>query len=262
MTAEQGDVVGQGAEAEGAATDEVVDEHRLDLGIGEDVAVALGHRPAEGAVRRVPERDERLQHRPQGDAERHPHRLERPLEPDRHPHQATAGAGVVADERAHAAEDADAGDAVRVRPAGGEGVGPAAGETDDGESVVAELIGDRGGVGPELGEAGVLVAGRVTDAGTFDADDPEPEPLGSPAAGGGHLAAGTRRAVAPQDEVAVGIAELRPAQRPAPAEPHDALAVGGQGAGDERGGRSDAGGQASEHGGRGSSPGRGFPSAR
>src|SRR5690606_33280856 len=112
------------------------------------------------------------------------------------------------DHRCHTAEDRGRDDPFAQRIGSGEGVGTAAGQSDDRHAVDTEGVRDDAQVVAEREDVLVDVRRRRTDPRTVDPDEADVVPFGEGAGLDGDLAAGTRRAVQPEHRAALGRPEL------------------------------------------------------
>ena len=208
---EQDDVVDEGAALVARPGHQVVDEHGLDFGLAEDAAVALGQDLAEGVEDRVGDRrghlDQIAESGPERDAQQREHGVVAPGRGQQAVHLLlVAGRGHDRPEqpgRHHARRQfVRAGQRVRTAPR----------QPDHHEALVAQPVGDLGHVGRPVAHVRVGVVGGVAHARALQADEPQAEFLGGPAADERDLPAGARRAVEPQHQRPGGVAVLGEAQ--------------------------------------------------
>ena len=131
--------------------DEIADEHRFDLAVGEHALVALGHDLGEAVVRLMRERPEQADETADDVAQRSAHDAQDRVEAGRQPDDA-AGRRVRARDGTHPAEDRKGVDSMRHLVGAREGVGPAARERHDAEPIGADVVSHFGDVGGRVAE--------------------------------------------------------------------------------------------------------------
>ncbi len=222
---EEDEVVDDGLAVATGAAHEVVDDHRLDVGVAQHALVPRRQDAGEGLEgeagdgRGHPDQAGQPQaHRPADEAQR--------LVPLAGQGDQALGQFLVVDRRHHRAHHGDGhhprGQVVRA----GQRVGAAAREADHHEAVVTQAVGHDGDVVTHISQLRVRVVGRVPDAGTFEADDAEAEALGGPPSHEWDLAPRARGAVEPEDERTGGVTELGVAEPSAVGQGYGALDLG------------------------------------
>ena len=226
--AEEDEVVHDRPALAAGARHEVVDEHRLDVGVAEHPPVARREEPGEGLEHEL------------GERRGHPHQAGQPqahgdtdetqrVVPLTGQSDQPLGQLLVVDRRHHRAHEGDGHDPRRQVVGAGQRVGAAAREADDHEAVVTQAVGHERDVVADISHLGVRVVGRVAHAGPFEADQAQTETLGGAAADEGDLAPGARSPVEPQDEGSGGVAELGVPEPAAPRKLNRPLDLGAVG---------------------------------
>src|SRR6202000_725270 len=113
--------------------------------------------------------------------------------------------------------------AIGHRRRAAQGVGPAAGQADDGHLVDAQGVGDSAQVVGERAHVLVVMGRGSPNAGPVDADQADVVVLGVLASLGGNLPPRTRSAVQPEDRATLRITELGKPQLPVVADRDVAL---------------------------------------
>ena len=205
---EQQDVGERRRELAASLPREVAEEHRLEVLVGEQGAVAGGREAGVQADDRIAERGHRLHDAAQAEAHRHPpdtqQRLGEPGEID----DATTGR-IRPDRGCDAAERTDRGDALGEARSRGERVGTTSREADDRTLGDSQGIEHRSQVVREGRDVAVHVGGGSSDARSVDADDPQAIASSPEASLLGHLRARSRGPVHPHHRTPVMTTELR-----------------------------------------------------
>ena len=207
VLAEEDEVVDGRPQADPAAVQQVVEEHRAKLRPQQHPAVALRAQARVDIEGIAGERPHRPDEGGQRQRERKPHPgdelVQRAGQLDR-----AAGRGIRPDRRRDAADQTGGHHPVRHRVGAAENVRPPAGQPDHHEVVDAERVEQRLHVSREIPDAGVAMRGRRADAGPVDPDEAQVHLLRREPRRLRHLPPGTRSSVQPQHGPPAWVAEL------------------------------------------------------